>query len=1158
MLPTAISTFFRIIHGLRLRVSGLLATTFLLALTLIAGCGGRSDDGLLPADASTVPAESGSNIKDGSLADRAPDAQIGDGQVSDGQINEASTDGGQTVTLVSIAVTPPAPTLAIATKVTLTVTGTYSDKTTADLTQSAKLTSDTPAVATVAGNVVTAVAAGTATITASVNGLSAIAKITVTPATIQSIAVTPPTATTGVSGTVDFVALATLSDGSHQTITTTVAWSSSNMAVASVAASGRAQGLSAGDTTIRATFGGLVGSAQLHVTAATLVSIALTPTLPVYGTRVTFPFTAIATYSDASIADVTATAMWSSSDTTVVTITPAGVASTVAAGTSVVTATLNGVSGTTTVTVTAATLQSITVTPAMTTLAIAGTANLIATGLYSDMTTVDLTDSVTWTSSAVGVASVSNAAGTNGQVTALSAGMATITATQGVVNGTASVVVTAATLKSIAITPANPLVPINTNLALIAKGTYSDGSIVDITTTVTWSLADGTIATISNAAGSNGTAMGVKIGSTQVTATLDGVQGSTTITVTSAKLVSIAVTPANSSLVAGTKQPMQAIGTFSDMTTVDLTTTAVWTTGDANVATVSNASGAQGQLTAVGQGTTTVTATSSGVMGSTNVTVTSPAISQIVVTPINPTRPVGQRQQFTATAIFSNGTQRNVTGQAMWSSSNTGVATINGTGNATAVAAGTTTIQATYQGLSSTSAFTVSAAVVVSISVTPIAPTMPAGTVQQFQATAIFSDNTSQNVTGQSTWVSTNPAVAGVATNGFMRGRVSALTAGTADIQATYQGITGSTTVTVSSATLVSISVSPASISVVVGTTRQFNAAAIYSDGSSRDVTGMATWQSSAPMVASISTAGGTRGQAKSLSAGTATITASFGGLSGTATVTVTSATLVSIQLSPAAPTVAKGVPVRFTAAAIFSDNTSQDITGGSTWVSSAPMVAQVSDAGGSKGLTTTLSAGTATITATWMGSSGSTTITVTGATLTTIQITPFSPKLPVGFITPFVATGIYSDSTTLDLTGLATWSSSAPGTAAVSDSGGSKGRVTPLAAGSAKITATYQGVTGSDDVTVSGATLTSIAVTPASASIAVQGLQQFTATGTFSDMSTLDITNYVTWLSSVPATADISNAAGSQGQAKALKSGDVTITAVRGSAMSTASLHVQ
>ena len=106
---------------------------------------------------------------------------------------------------------------------------------------------------------------------------------------------------------------------------------------------------------------------------------------------------------------------------------------------------------------------------------------------------------------------------------------------------------------------------------------------------------------------------------------------------------------------------------------------------------------------------------------------------------------------------------------------------------------------------------------------------------------------------------------------------------------------------------------------------------------------------------------------------------------------------------------------------------------------------------------------------------------------------------------------------------------------AAVSDSGGTKGRVTPLAAGNATISASYQSITGNDAVVVSSATLTSIAISPSPGTVPVQGLLQFTATGTFSDASTLDVTNYVTWLSSVPGTANVSNAPGSQGQAKGL-----------------------
>src|SRR5205807_4067202 len=126
-------------------------------------------------------------------------------------------------------------------------------------------------------------------------------------------------------------------------------------------------------------------------TPATLVSIAVTPTSPVVAAGVNLAFRATATYSDGSIADVTTSAVWTSSDTSTLTIAPGGAAAALSPGTSVVTASVGAVSGTTIVTVTAATLQSITVAPASSTLAVGGTEQLVATGHYSDMTTADLT-----------------------------------------------------------------------------------------------------------------------------------------------------------------------------------------------------------------------------------------------------------------------------------------------------------------------------------------------------------------------------------------------------------------------------------------------------------------------------------------------------------------------------------------------------------------------------------------------------------------------------------------------------------------------------------------------------------------------------------------------------------------------------------------------
>jgi hypothetical protein len=220
--------------------------------------------------------------------------------------------------------------------------------------------------------------------------------------------------------------------------------------------------------------------------------------------------------------------------------------------------------------------------------------------------------------------------------------------------------------------------------------------------------------------------------------------------------------------------------------------------------------------------------------------------------------------------------------------------------------------------------------------------------------------------------------------------------------------------------------------------------------------------------------------------------------------------------------------------------------------------VAQVSTGGGTRGQATALAEGTTTIEASFQGLTGSATLTVTAATLVRIQVTPFTPTLYVGFVTPFNATGIYSDNTTRDLTALATWTSSAPGVAAVSNAVATRGQVTPLAAGKTTISAVYQGVTGTDDVAVSSAALVAISVTPINATIASQASLQFAATGTFSDNSTMDVTSYVTWASSITVVADVSNAATSRGLAKGFSAGSTSISATRGSITGSTTLTVQ
>jgi hypothetical protein len=100
--------------------------------------------------------------------------------------------------------------------------------------------------------------------------------------------------------------------------------------------------------------------------------------------------------------------------------------------------------------------------------------------------------------------------------------------------------------------------------------------------------------------------------------------------------------------------------------------------------------------------------------------------------------------------------------------------------------------------------------------------------------------------------------------------------------------------------------------------------------------------------------------------------------------------------------------------------------------------------------------------------------------------------------------------------------------------------------------------VTGTDAVTVTTATLVSIAITPIPASLAAGTNLQLTATGTFSDGTTLNVTTFVTWLSSDTSIADVSNANGSQGLAYGFQAGTVTISAVRQAVKGTDTLTVR
>ena len=176
---------------------------------------------------------------------------------------------------------------------------------------------------------------------------------------------------------------------------------------------------------------------------------------------------------------------------------------------------------------------------------------------------------------------------------------------------------TAAALVSIAVTPTNPSIAKGTMQPITATGTYSDGSTQNLTSTVIWTSSSTSVATVTG----SGVASGVGVGASTIQAASASVTGSTALTVTAPVLNAIAVSPANSSIPNGTTEQFTATGSYSDGSTQNLTNSVTWGSSNTSVATINST----GLATAAGTGNTTISAFSGSVSASTTLTVTAPA-----------------------------------------------------------------------------------------------------------------------------------------------------------------------------------------------------------------------------------------------------------------------------------------------------------------------------------------------------------------------------------------------------------------------------------------------------------------------------------------------------------------------------------------------------
>lgn len=437
-------------------------------------------------------------------------------------------------------------------------------------------------------------------------------------------------------------------------------------------------------------------------------------------------------------------------------------------------------------------------------------------------------------------------------------------------------------------------------------------------------------------------------------------------------LVALVITPSSPTLFPHQTRPFQATGEFADGTVHEVTSEVHWTSAQPSVAVVSNAPGLRGLVTVKTPGSFVLGADVGGISTSTivNVAVVDPAI--VAIEPPVLSIAQGTRSRLTTTLTISDGTTQNDTYAPTWQSSDPAVATIDADGIVAALMPGVTTITASSFWMTSTMKLTVTPATLVGISLTPATAVLPVGVLQPVIATGHFSDGSTQDLTVQASWSSSDANRATVESTWNFKRRVSAIAPGPVTITAAIGSVFGVATLGISTATLQSITLSLQSPHLVVDMRLPLQATGHYSDNSTADVTQVVSWASLDPSVASAS---GPSVYAEQ--EGTTSVTATFGSVVGSLPIDVRAAVLSSIELSPLAPALAVGTSVPMHAVGHYSDGTVLDLTALAGWYTTMPSVAAIANADGQRGTVIGLAQGTSNIGAGYASKSVSTTATV-------------------------------------------------------------------------------------------------------------------------------------------------------------------------------------
>ncbi|MCL9781993.1 Ig-like domain-containing protein [Vibrio sp. S4M6] len=739
---------------------------------------------------------------------------------------------------------------------------------------------------------------------------------------------------------------------------------------------------------------------------------------------------------------------------------------------------------------------------------------LVATGVFSDGTTVDLTQVVSWKSSNSSIATVSD----SGLVTGLKDGQVKISSSDDDVKSanTLTIDVGQASLKEIQITPPLNVLPLGFSQQLVATGIYTNNSTKDLSKEVLWSSSSKNVKVKKH-----GRVVAVAEGRADVTAYYKKRKlrsnNAAKFKVAKDRLESIEIVPDQLSIALGTTGKVEAFAHFSSGERLNITHLAHWVSaGTAEIVKVRKLGHVKGKLT----GSTSLVAKYHHVksQNSVHIKVTPAVLQDIEIVPPSLSMPIGYSRDLTAIGLFNDKSSQEISQHVRWHVEDSNVALVKHHGKLSALAQGATHISARSGNVASSATLDleVTGAALSEIQITPNYNQLPAGSAKQLKAIGVFNDGSTKDLTSTVSWVSDNINIATVNSSGLVTG----VLAGKAHVKAfdKHSGLSGSVAanIYVTAAKLKSIEIFPPSVVMSAGETYPVTAVASYSNLFTEDVTARVSWKSSNTRVASVDDSGllhaGMSGNTRISAYDEYSNVASI----SNSEVQISSAELRSIQIAPQGASVAQGYPIQLSAIGHFADGTSRDITQAVSWHSDNLSVVEVE----LDGIAIGSALGTANLAAKYRGSrtlvSKPIPLTVTGSVLSKLVVQPNSINIPKGYDAQLHVEGTFSSTSKPVAMIDVSWSSSDIGVASVSEDG----VITGNAAGSTTVAA-YDSRSGISSepiaVAVNDSDLAELNVTPNEPQLALGAKLQLSAVATFNDGTIKNVTNSLSWISDNP-----------------------------------------